>query len=484
MYKKILLFVFIGIFLLATISATVSIFPSPLDTSITVGKTETYTITVNNSFDFSVFNFQFGDLETHGFSFPDIYVNSTSSESFEISVTPTNSLIELLNNKIEFNYFADIPEQITTYEIIITKYGFEPNYLIIREGDKIKWINQDDIVHRVYSSLFNEQISPNMSYSYTFNTQGNYVYQDPEWDEYYKFNGEINVINRTSQEEVHNPNYDFFWATNINFILNPTDLDINFFDTFFEVGATSKTESSIKITNIGNETAENIELTSDSDWIKFKENNIDLSPGEQNYINYEIQPRIFSTEETNKTYDIILFVEGSNTQKHSKTIRVFIPYSEVFQGIGDEESFLMWFEEVFCPAHPNNYFCNPNQTIIVEGDGTGNYSIPINVSEASWREMKENQARITTAQIRTSNDLQILANEYGVTIPEILKIVNASHQQQVITEKKRRGNTNTISLILFFAFLFTFIGIIINKVGKNKRKKSLIEGMYDTKYGS
>ena len=472
------------IFLLATISAQVSIFPNPLNIDQTVGKTETYTITINNSFDFSVFNFKLGDLETHGFSFPDIYVNSTSSESFEISVSPTSSISEILNNKIEFNYFAEIPEQITTYEIIITKWGFEPTYMIIREGDSIKWINQDDIVHRVYSQLFNEQISPNMSYSHTFNTKGNYIYQDPNWDEYYNFNGEIDVINRTSQEKVHNPNYDFFWATNINFVLNPTKLNITWFDNYFKVGATSKTESSIKITNTGNEIAENIELTSDSTWINFEENNIDLSPGDQNYINYEIQPKIFNTEETNKTYEIVLFVEGSNTQQYSKTIEVFVPYSEVFQGIGDEESFLMWFEEVFCPEHPNNYFCNPNKTIIVEGDGTGNYTIPINVSEASWREIKENLARVTTAQIRTSNDLQILADQYGITLPELLEIVNASYQQQTITEKKRRANTSTISLLLFFAFLFAFIGLLINKAGKNKRKKSLTEGMYETKYGN
>ena len=88
--KKRLFFGILTIFLLSFISAQVSITNAPTDISSRLGETKNYSLTLNNTFDFSVSDFKFGTLSSLGFTFPsDLIVNQNSTKAINFTGSVT-----------------------------------------------------------------------------------------------------------------------------------------------------------------------------------------------------------------------------------------------------------------------------------------------------------------------------------------------------------------------------------------------------------
>ena len=472
MKKLILTLMFI--FLLAGINAQVSIIENPFTISQKVGTVQTYTITINNSFDFDIQDFKFGNLTM--FNFGNVTVLKNSTKIINFSVNPTNSFSGLRNEKIEFRFFTDIPTEITSYPINISSTGFSPTYLTLRQGDTIVWTNRDTIVHNVFSSLFNQNLQPNQTFSYTFNTIGLYTFSDTNWNAFVGFNGNIEVISRTQQAKVHNPNYDFIWNVDTNFFLNPTNVTREIPTTNFTVSATGKTEGLVVLKNIGQEKAEKITFTSSNPWIIFKENNFDLTINEQNIVTFEIDPLIFSTDETNKTYDIQIIIKGSNIDNSTHAISVFVPYAIVSQD--SPEAFFGIVEE-FCRRFPNNFICNPNQTVVIQGNNTGNNSLQLNISSADYFEQQRRLAIIETIAGRLGLDLNDLKQLYGTTAQSTLDYANKSYEKTLENEKKQRTTKNVLWILGFFTILILGISTLFWKAHRLKKMKIIKEGHYE-----
>jgi plastocyanin len=470
--------ILVVIFSIATINAQVTIIQSPFDFSQKVGETKSYVLTINNTYNFDIYDIKFSNLSGLGFSFPlnsTIPKNSTTDINFTLS--PSQSISESRTSNVEFRFLATIPTEITTYNINVTNTGFSTRYLIIRVGDTIVWTNKDNIFHNLFSSKFSQNINPNETFSYTFSEIGTYNYQDSGWAEFNNFRGTIEVINRTSQEKVHNPLYDFVWNVGLNFFLNPTNLTFELLDDSFEISATGSSEGIIRIKNVGTETAERIKINSSSNWITFEENNFDLIVNSQNLVTYKISPVIFNTNDTNKTYTIDFTVKGSNTETMTKSISVFIPYTQVFVDTSTDAGFLVWFAEVYCKAHPNLFLCNPNQTIITNGNGSDSY-LSLNISAKDFYDQKREIGNVTTSVIRLQNDYSLLNDKIGI-VNTISNISNLSLEYQKERDRisKRDSNLRTIF------FLFIFLGILsyasFKTYRKYREKKGLIEGAYE-----
>lgn len=478
--KKSLIFGILIIFLLSVIQAQVTISPNPIDISGKVGETQIHNLTITNNFNFDVFDFQFGSLSDLGFSFGNITISENSSKTLNITVTPTESFSGQKSEKVEFRFFADIPIEITTYHVNITDEitdnGFKPNYLLVRLGDTVVWHNDGEVVHKIFP-FSNQDISPNEIFSHTFNSIGIFDYIDPNWDEFSSFHGVVEVISRSSQEKIHNPIYDFTWNLNINLFLNPTNIITELIDEEFQIPVNGETEGQIRIKNTGSEIAENINLSSNSDWILFKENNFDLNPDQQKFIVYEISPIIFDTEGTNKAYNITIKVKGSNTEEREEEISIFIPFSEVFSDINSAE-FVFALLEKFCKTNPNNLFCNPNRNSTSSGNDSGNQTLNITVATTDFFDLKKEIARGVTTSIRQGNDLQILADQYEMTIPQLLAITNQTLQQLEENERDISRGRTLRWIGFFFIFLMVIIGVVFWKLRRVKRFENIKGGHF------
>ena len=61
--------------------------------------------------------------------------------------------------------------------VVITGSSFLPSALQVNAGTTVKWINQDTITHTVSGEKFESgSIPPGSSYSYKFDSPGNYSY--------------------------------------------------------------------------------------------------------------------------------------------------------------------------------------------------------------------------------------------------------------------------------------------------------------------
>ena len=457
----------------------ISISPNPIVLSQQISSTKNYTIQIQNNFNFNIFDFNFTNLTQYGFINPNITILANETKNVTLVFSPTSSFFGIAKSIVKFKYFADIPTAVTTYNSNINSApnGFSETFILLRQGDSIKWKNQDTISHTITSSLFTTTITPGSTYTHTFNQLGTFEITDPTWDEFPKFHQNVQVIERTSSEKVTNPDYNYEFNLNISFLLNPTTLEFELLEDNFEVPATGETEGLMRIKNIGNTTAEQITISSDSIWIDPKENNFNLNPNGQKFVAYKISPAIFNTDGTNKTYSINITIQSLNSELQSKQISVFVPFSQVFQDTESAE-FVFSLLEKFCNANPNNLFCNPNRTII-NGTGSnqsGNFSI--NVTDEDWVEFKTAVESVKTDTQRNTNDLKILADAFGLTTNDVLKLINQTYSKQLENEKKANTSQNIRWIIGFFIIIIVGIVTTVILVGIKRRKMSLTEGPY------
>jgi len=468
--KKIIILILI-ISLLTLVSANLKIEPQPADITTKVGIPQTFQMSITNNYSFQLFDFSFSNLTD--FNFPDITLNPNQTKLIDFTVDKDESFSGQIQSKVKFNYFVNLPEETLTHYINITGFGYDPDYLIIRESDTVIWKNIDDITHTVTSATFDLTLLVNQSASHTFNTVETVTYQDL----ILFYPGTIEVINKTSQQKVHNPNYDYTWIVNLNAISNPTTLEVESLETNYTISATGLTEGMLKIKNTGNGVADKTSLYSDSDWIIFETNNFSLSIGETKYVKYTIAPLIFSTNETNKTYNINLKTKSLNTEEYTIPISVYVPYWEIPKDIKDVENILRLIEN-FCKQNPTNAFCNT--TIGSEGEKViyKDIEIPVNLTATEVYTMLKRMQRIEDSNQRTDNKLKLLADEWGITIPQLKELMNMSVEMQQVNEDKINSSQTLRWIIGFFIFLIVIIGSIFYRVNKYNQKKRLVEGGY------
>ena len=431
---KIFLILITSIFLITFVNANLVISPIPLEATTKINQEASYQITLTNNYNFNIFDFQFGNLISKGFTFPNIEIEKNSTQTITASFLPTTSIHENIQVPISFKYFVELPTGAQTYEINLTDpSGFSPNYLPIKQEDSVKFNNHHTVNFDVVIEGNTYNIPINSSITHQFNIIGTVNY----YDIYFGYSGVIEILNKSTKEKAHNPNYDINWVVNINSILNPTTLEIDNSKEVYEIEYGKFKKGLLTIKNNGTEKAELISLTS-TDWINFNKNDINIEPGEEDWIEYTITPIIFDTNNTDKNYEIELKIKATNTEEYSERINLFVPFKEVSSTYGEDDlSTFNWLQNVFCPQFPTSFLCDPESPS--DGNGSIYYNdsdIPINVSKRVIYDIQKDLKGTMDSNERTNNEIKILADKWGLTMPEILAFVNQSLVLQQENEKK------------------------------------------------
>lgn len=471
----------LAIFLFSLISAT-NIMPDPFALSQQVGESQTYELTFNNSENFTILDFDFGNLTNLGFIFGNTTLLKNTTKSVQVNVTPTQEFDSILNQKVKFYFYSNVPTEVTTYNIEINENGFTPRYIILRVGDSIEFKNEDTIVHNVKSDLFDQNIQPNQTFSYTFQSEGEYDFEDFGWSQYIDFHGSISVISRTSQEKVHNGNLDFTWTLNINFYPNPTELEVELIDQSITSNVLTETEGLIRIKNTGSEEAKTINLKSNSSWISFDKNNFNLASNSQTYVTYTSYPTISNTNETNRTYQIDLDIKAKNVENSSYKINLFVPYRELTGNLENDFDYALWLENIWCPGHPCSVQCSPElpQCQTESGSSTGlNQSVIFNGTVAEFTQIKRDIASLQTESTRGANSINSIEEFLSTYFPDLNKTIVDAYLQSLETEEKRKTSNVTYWIIGFFLAIFIMAGILFTRYRKLQKKKSYTEGRFE-----
>lgn len=469
---KIYLLAILAVLCIGSVSAII-ITPNPANFSVQVNTAKSYSITVKNDLTFPIMDLTFSNLTD--FKFDNITVISPNeTKTIPLTITAPQSFSGIINSKVQFKYIVDIPQAITTYYVNITEQGFSPSILNIRQGDSVIWTNKDDITHTVTSAKFDLTTLPNQTAQYTFNTIETVEYQDL----ILFFGGTVNVINRTAPNKVYNPDYDKTWNVNYIATSNPTTLDFSTLESAYTVSATGSVEGMSKIKNIGSIKAEKVHLSS-SNWITFDENDFDLLSSATKYVKYTISPFVTSENETDKNYTLDLIAHALNTNSYSTNISVYIPFSTVFSNKSNsDEAFILWFTNVFCPQNPNLFICNTsradtaNSPQIIYRDPT----IPVNLTASEVYAMLKRLQRIEDSNARTDNKLKEVADQLGITIPELMTMLNQSYSKQVDNERTQAGRWDAVWILGFFVLASVCTWAIFFYIRKYNYKRRMLEG--------
>jgi len=471
-----------SILFLSLVSASFSISPEPINISQKIGVNHTYNIAITNTYNFSIMDFEFSNLNNKGFSFPAITLQPNETKTIPIFVKPTNSLHEDVISIVSFKYLVDLPDEITTHKINISENGFSETYITVRKGDTIMWTNTDDISHRIYSTLFGTMVvAENSSVSYIFNQIGEFTYYDEDFNIFNQFNGNVEVISRTSEQKAHNPNYDIPWTLNLNFFLNPTNITVENSENNYTIEYTKFKKGLLTIENNGTTVAEIITLSSDVNWITFEQNNFNLESGDKEWVEYTIYPSLFLTNDTGKTYNISLKVKASNSEEINIPISVYVPFKEIIgEGTGGQEA-LEYYSTSFCPKNPCAPICNAllgypicdQNSNLGTGSGQGS-NITANITSVDLYNLIKDLREMADSQARTDNELKELADQLGITVPELKNQLNQSLSIQIENERKQKQRSNTVWIIGFITLCAFIIIYILNDVARKKYGKSII----------
>lgn len=467
------IYVVFSVLLLSLISADVSISPNPLSVSVVVNHPNNYSFTITNNQSFDIVNVRFSNLSM--FTFPsNISLPKNTSKEITVLANTNQSFHGSIASLVSYSYYVNLPEEVTTYEIEITSNGLNQTFISIRDGDTIRWINSDTISHSLYSSIFGTiTIPPNSSSIRTFNQLGTFHYYDTSFNIFNNFNGDIQVVNRTLPQLVHNPNYDFPWTVNLDSSLNPTNLSFDNTEDNYTIDQNKNSKGLLTIRNTGSVTSEGVVVSSDSDWVTFDSNNFNLDSGQTNWVTYTITPLITSTDQTNKTYNITLSIKSFNSPQENTTISVFIPYYDVVGGLGSDLGTLTYLNNVYCPIHKCSIFCSPELPECHPGNSnySGSDVLTANITTYDLYNALKDGAACRDGLSRVTNLLQDYIDTYGALQNQSFQTSNESLQISKQAQEDQNSRTALVSVLVFGSLITGMFVWLILRQGKIKRKQ-------------
>lgn len=449
----------------------------PSNLTVNTGISRILTINLQNTYDFSVFDFKFSNTE--GFIFENITLapNETKTVSFSVLRSTPGSFN--INSEMSFKYMVDIPQGLHTYQVNITpSSGLSPNDLTVRKGDTVIWYNLDSINREISSTLFDFIIAPNGSNSFTFANTGDISYQDLTLF----YGATIRVINETELTPVNNPALNKMITIALNVVTAPTYLTILNSNDNYTINSTSSSDGLLTLTNTGTETANQVQLRSIPTWVLFESNNFNIAPGQTKYIVYHVQPSLFKIDDTNKSYTINLAISGLNINSSGINLNVFVPYDSSLGTLETNEGFLAFFKR-FCLQNPNLIICN--NSISSGNNGTTTVRDPLIQGNITFSQLMEALRRIQSLddkQARTDSKINDLAVSLQETNPTIIAIANESLQKQYQNESKSIANQWIFWLTIMFGGLIVGTVIVFMIIKKHKDSANLYSGGYDFKW--
>ncbi len=482
MLKKISILIICSVlvlFSLSYVSALIVTIPNK-NIDVTYNEPKDIVVTLTNNADYNLSDIE---LENEYATMLPINLIEAGSENVTITLTiDKEGEFDTILNFIAYRQ-RDCGIQFTHTINIISQQEFSDYDLSICVNDKIDINNNVDenIYYRMIPKtsdcilpsgcphLLPNSVNHNF---YAFGTQGVYYFETISHQRLI-----IEVSNQPSMF-THNSSGidDGSLILNINSILLPTTLEVVYIDNDFNMSYDDSQQGSITIKNTGINDAINIKLSSDSDWLVFSPDNVDIiKPGKTWATNFDIYAiGILTSSDTNKTYNKTITISSQNSGDINQIISIFVGHSDNIAGYGDL-AYLRYLKDIFCPAYPHSFLCEQEpRTIIKE---VPKYNCPKFLAELTAEEIleliKKTMTSANDAQ-RVYNLIKLYAESQNVSIGEMFDVLNQSEQNTADTKRETEDTRALVFILGFSVLIITLvvgIGYYLYKYYKKKSKK-------------
>lgn len=436
-------------------------------------------ITVINDKNYSLFNIDI-DIDSEFPKLENIILNLTPGQNISTNLIFKTIEIGTFSEQIKFIPFQQKPCTLSgDVNIDITSSGLLPDTLSFCTGDTVIFkntLNQqvDIVVGRTTTACFNSPSSritfePLQSRSMPVSILGIWMgicgnTVVPTLD-YSVEVGDIKIFTHTSSD-------DFTLTLNIVSTLPESSLSIDSItQTFFTMDYDESKGGSIILRNTGD--FDVVGVTFESDWIIPSKSGFTITKSQPTIgLDFTILPDILQSSDTNKTYIKNLIIKSQNSPNINIEFTIFINHAADIIGSGDL-AYLIYLDEVFCPARPFSFLCEQAPRIIEKE--VPKYACPLIIAEMT----AEDILRIIDGSIsgqRTAeaafNLINLYADEQNKTLAQVFYELNLSN---IIAEAQQKSieDTNTTLFIIYFATTFIIIfgagGWIFNRWYKSKR---------------
>jgi len=422
------LYIFLlGIFLISFVSAGLNIQNNTININKTSGIDQYFNIIISNTYGNTFYNIS---SQNNVISFDKFNLDSGQNKTIQVKTSTNSDFNEQV--KIIGDYFDELGSSNETIEITIDSSGqVDICNLDLIVGDTIIWENTRLSGNRILKNLNSGEdfatINPESTYTETFTESKEFDYQ--VFGVGMPISNICHINIRPTKGFIHSSEYDTLINLNIKINYEPTTISSTFFTDSYTLNYNGQTEDVFKIINTGDKIAKNIKLT--GDWFEFDINNFDLAIGEQKNIGYTIKPFVYQTDQTNKTYNKSITIEG-NFGTINKQIDVFINYKDlsgIYANSSYDKEFLQNIVNFYCSVYPDD--CP--KTVIFGDETSKNVTFTINeetykqgiLEEDSFREEMKSMLRTyseSLTSLKNANDLAL--NNSEITSNEVKDLSN------------------------------------------------------------
>jgi plastocyanin len=316
--------------------------PSSFDIELYELENYTYSVILENDYDFDLYNISFSKIK--GVTFPLIefmekanITEELNASNHSINVTyPTivNYSFSIYTNTTFENSYVSIISFLyrdyrivekKTYTIEIDEDGFHPNNLEVHQDDIIKFKNTGINNHSIVSTTgdFHYNLTPSDEIITNFSDIGEIQY----YDEFSGYLGNLNITSKNMSIFMHSSTYNEELPIKINSKHQRAGISFSIFISNIELNHNSKAENVLNIVNSGDSKAYGIKLS--GKWLDFEVNDIDLEVNKSRIVYFNITPfNITKTDQTGKDYKINITMEGNNFDNITQQMNVFIKYRD------------------------------------------------------------------------------------------------------------------------------------------------------------
>lgn len=253
-----------------------------------------------------------------------------------------------------------------------------------------------------------------------------------------------------------------------------TDVEVDVFQSEFELQFGEADNSVIGVQNNGNSTARNVTLSGQE--IQFGESGVEIPADDDRIFEFNVslpKPEENATAATNQTYTRTLEVSGENFESRSVNVSIFVPYkdySDEEESKSREEELRELFFEVCGDGSSDNLICRgtvvetETETEIVERTPESNVTLTDPELEAIKQYSNQSPQRYTnlTETVVEQDNLtrQQFVQAFNRTFETLEEEQSEDEQLREYIREQERSDQRTNLLIALFFLLVVFIGIV------------------------